>query len=169
MFHLVHKPLTTPSFLLVDVRCFLFFFFVFSFSRHPRLPFISVSPVFLSVSHSHSVPHVIGEWAHVVPIWHVWQLSPSVSPSLLLFSLLQFSWCVFANPLHASSFFMAVLKGLLPEGNGDEERHAGWFPLATYLRVMGLRKSDPREFIMRKTNPLYLRVETLLLLGCRGR
>lgn len=31
MFHLVHKPLTTPSFLLVDVRCFLVFFLFFLF------------------------------------------------------------------------------------------------------------------------------------------
>lgn len=147
MFHLVHKPLTTPSFLLVDVHCFLFFL-----ARcHPPFP-ISVSPS-LSVSHSHSVPHVIGEWAHVVPILHVGN-SPSVSLSSLYFlsrhpptSL----WCIFTK---SRLIFMAVLKGLLLEENGDEERHAGWFPFATYLQVMGLRKSDPREFIMRITNPL---------------
>lgn len=153
MFHLVHKPLTTPSFLPVDVRCSLFFFFLAP-RCHPPFP---ISPS-LSVSHSHSVPHVIGEWAHVVPIAHVGNplrlsVCPSFSPSFIP------SPATLPNPLMhlhklSSSFFMAVLKGLLPEGNGDEERHAGWFPFATYLRVMGSRKSDPREFIMRITNPL---------------
>lgn len=84
-----------------------------------------------------------------------WQLSPGLSlrplfsPSFILSclnSLMHFHEL-------SSSFFMAALKGLLPEGNRDEERHAGWFPSATYLQVMGLRKSDPREFIMRITNP----------------
>lgn len=116
----------------------------------PLPPSVSLS---LSVSHSHSVPHVIGEWAHVAPISHVGD-SLLVCLSVHYFHPLLFS---LNSLMHfhelSSSFFMAALKGLLPEGNGDEERHAGWFPSATYLQVMGLRKSDPREFIMRITNP----------------
>lgn len=80
-------------------------------------------------------------------------LCPSFSPSFILSPATPLNSLMHFHKL-SSSFFMAVLKGLLPEGNGDEERHAGWFPFATYLRVMGLRKSDPREFIMRITNPL---------------
>ena len=144
---------------------FCFFFFFLATLISPS----SLSLRLSSVSHSHSVPHVIGEWAHVVPILHVWQLSLSVSPFPSLILSLAILLMHFHKLSTCSSFFMAVLKGLLPEGNGDEERHAGWFPLATYLRVMGLRKSDPREFIMRITNPLYLWVETLLRFGCRGR
>lgn len=153
MFHLVHKPLTTPSFLLVDVLFFLFFVLA-------TLPFPSVC-LSLSVSHSQFVPHVIGEWAHVVPIWHVGNslclclsVFLSVSPSFSLYSLSNhplFLLCISTN--FVARFSWLSFKGFYQKGNGDEERHAGWFPFATYLRVMDLRKSDLLEFIMRITNP----------------
>lgn len=79
MFHLVRKPLTTLSFLLLDVHCFLFFSCLVATLHSPSL---SLS---LSVSYSHSVPHVIGEWAHVVPILYAGNslcLSPCPSFSL---------------------------------------------------------------------------------------
>ena len=130
MSHLVCKPLTTPSFLLIYVLSSSFFYLA---------TLLSVSlPLTLSVSHSHSVPRLIGEWAHVVPILHVGS-SPCLSlrrSFLLFYSLsrprppLLILWCIFTN---SGSFFMAVLKGLLPEGSWDEERRAGSFPFATYL------------------------------------
>lgn len=158
MFHLVHKPLTTPSFLLVDVHCFLFC----SCSLPP-----SVS-VFVCLSFPLCAPCYWG-MSSCCSNFTCWQLSPSVSLSFIFTPFYALSCLNSLMHFHklSSSFFMAVLKGLLPEGNGDEERHAGWFPSATYLRVMGLRKSDPREFIMRITNPP-LRVATLLLVVCRG-
>lgn len=168
MFHLVHKPLTTPSFLLVDVRCFL----LFSSLLPPSFPHLCLSLVFVCLSFPFCAPCYWGMSSRCSN-FTCWQLSPSVCRSVLLFHPLLFSLQPPTPPLNSlmhfhklsSSFFMAVLKGLLPEGNGDEERHAGWFPFATYLRVMGLRKSDPREFIMRITNP----PSVSLLLVSRGR
>lgn len=157
MFHLLHKPLTIPSFQQEwwdpppSARC------------HPptlRLC-LSLIPILC--------PMLLGEWAHVVPISHVGnslRLSPSVlsihpllsHSALLATPSLNSAMPFFFSPPSSpkklcGSFFMAALKGLLPEENGDEERRAGWFPSATYLRVMCLRKSDPWEFIMRITNP----------------
>lgn len=135
MFHLVHKPLTTTSFLVIDLHCC-------PFSSCLLPP--SVSPS-LSVSRSHSVPHVAGEWAHVVPISHFGNSHCLSVYSLFLPSLSchpppQFSDDFFFFYKLSSLFFMAVVKGLLAEGNGDEERHTGWFPSATYLRAMGLEE-----------------------------
>lgn len=69
--------------------------------------------------------------------------------------------CVFTNsPARFSWLFL--------KGNGDEERHAGWFPSATYLREMGLRKSDPIEFIMRIANPFLCERKHFFLLPLGG-
>lgn len=132
MFHLVHKPLTTPSFLLLCIAFSLLFLFFF---KKFLLVATLLSPISafqsLSVSHSHSVPHVIGGMSSCCSNFTCWQLAlsvclslyPSFSPSFILSrhhsnSLMHFHKL-------SSSFFMAALKGLLPKGNGDEERHAG--------------------------------------------
>lgn len=99
----------------------------------------------------------------------------SICLSVLYFYPLLFSdlppptsilWWIFYKL--SSLFFMAVVKGLLAEGNGDEERHTGWFPSTTYLQVMGLRKSDPREFIMRVTNPSLCELQRFFLWSVGG-
>lgn len=159
MFHLLRKPLTIPSFLLVDMHRIIFFPPRSACCHPPTLRLcLSLIPILC--------PMLLGEWAHVVPISHVGnslRLSPSVLSVHPLLSHSepschpqpQFCDGFLSPPLKklCGSFFMAALKGLLPEENGDEERRAGWFPSATYLRVMCLRKSDPWEFIMRITNP----------------
>lgn len=133
MFHLVQKPLTTSSFLLVDV---VFFFKLFA-------TLFSHLCLTLSVSHSHSVPHVIGEWTHVVPILHAG--SALYSSFLLLFDAF----------LKMLTCFSQLLLKPFHWGEG-QKRNAGF--ISTYLST---RKSDSREFIMAATNPASLSVKSL--------
>lgn len=137
MFHLVHKPLTTPSFLLLCIAfslLFLFFFFSsFFFLKiltccHPPFPCLCLS-VFVCLSFPFCAPCY---WGNELMLFQFYMLAarsvclslyPSFSPSFILSrhhsnSLMHFHKL-------SSSFFMAALKGLLPKGNGDEERHAG--------------------------------------------
>lgn len=154
MFHLAHKPLTTPSFFLA--RCALlsvFFFLPFSLSLslHPGTFCLSLIPVLCSSSYWGTSSRCSNFTCCQISLF----LHLSVSACLSI-SLLSSPQPPSHNPLvhfHELLLFPAALKA---EGNGDEERRAGPFPFATYLRVMGLRKSDPREFVMRITNPTLL-------------
>lgn len=128
MFHLVHKPLTTPSFLLLCIAfslLFLFFFFSSFFFFKFLLVATLLSPVSafqsLSVSHSHSVPHVIGGMSSCCSNFTCWQLALSVCLSILLFHPLLFSpdttqtlWCIFTNS--PARFSWLLLKGFYRRG-----------------------------------------------------
>lgn len=108
MFHLVHKPLTTPSFLLLCIAfslLFLFFFFLNSYLLPPSFPLslpfslcLSLIPILC--------PMLLGEWAHVVPILHAGSslcLSVSLSFFFTLFYSLQ-------TPLKLSDAFSQTLQ-----------------------------------------------------------
>lgn len=124
MFHLVHKPLTTPSFLLVDGLCAFGFFFSVVATLPSPFPSLSVC-LCLSL-----IPSLCSILENELMLFQFYMLATlSICLSVFLFLFL-FSLQPPPNALmhfhkFSSSFFMAVLKGLLPAGNGDEERHAG--------------------------------------------
>lgn len=134
--------------------CFAVCFF---FARcHPPFPRFCLS-VFVCISFSFCVPSFWGMSSCCSSFYMLETLSICLSVSLSFYFLAchpqQVPDAFFTN---STCFSRLFLKGFFfyQKMDGDEERHAGWFPFATYLQVMGSRKSDPREFIMRITNPL---------------
>lgn len=177
IFHVLLRPLTIPSFLLVDVH---------GISPNPTPACPPAGPPYpmppsvslpWPVLHRRPVSHVIGgnvlmlfqfhmlatPSARFSPFFLFTPICPSCHPNsldphpALTTPLTLKRKKKKQNPkthwTAAACFSWLLLKAFLPVENGDEERRAGWFPSATYLRVMGSRKSDPREFIMRITNP----------------